>query len=475
MATKKDQLQSHQFLVQRMVSALVTRQSDPEQPPFRRPSGAAFGSVAFAVVLLVGFGVFGLVVPGGSKAWSSGDVVVVEKETGTRYVYIDGRLHPVTNYVSGLLAIGKKAATKSVSRKSLVGVPRGPLVGIEDAPDAIPGPDKLLNGDWTFCSQPTLDLAGARSSESVLMVGERPPAQQLTTTAMLVEVLGTKNQFLITADGYRHRILPIDTVTVGLALGSEPWARVGSAFVDALPAGEDLAPIKVKGIGKKSVALPDRPSARIGQLFVVQASGGATQHYLALGDRLVPISSLQFDIQRAYRPIMGAYGGKAPYGIELSVLSAARAKTADVDERPGQAPRSRPDFVAPRDGMGTVCAAFQPGGTTPQIMIDPQMPVRDPATVTPERSKSGTALADRVLVPPGTAAVVETMPTPQSPAGTLCLISDLGRSYPMADPKVLEILGYAAVQPVRMPSRLVARIPQGAGLNPPMAMRPVLG
>jgi len=45
MATRKDQLQSHQFLGQRMVSALVTRETDPEQPPFKRATSAAFGGV----------------------------------------------------------------------------------------------------------------------------------------------------------------------------------------------------------------------------------------------------------------------------------------------------------------------------------------------------------------------------------------------------------------------------------------------
>jgi type VII secretion protein EccB len=472
MATKRDQLQSHQFLVQRMVSALVTRESDPEQPPFRRPSSAAFGSIAIAVLALVGFGVYGLVVPGGNKSWQRGEAVVVEKETGTRYVYVDGRLHPVTNYVSALLAIGKKADTLSVSRKSLLGVPRGPQVGIRDAPDALPGSDRLLTGGWTLCSQPSLDLAGTPTSESVLMVGQRPASgEQMTDTAMLVEVIEGGDQYLLW-HGYRHRIQRSDTVTVGLALGSEPWARVGSAFVDALPDGEPIAPIRLGNLGKPSKALADRPGTLIGQLFLVQTSGGGVQHYLAGQDRLLPISALQFDIQRAYRPMTAAYRGKAPYGIQLGLLSAGQAQQPDVNEQEaGRAPRSRPDFVAPRDGVGTVCAAFQPDSSTPDIFIDPVMPPRDPATMTAKRTAAGTALADRVLVPPGYAAVVEAMPSAQAPAGTISVVTDLGRNYPLGDPKLLEVLGYAGVQPVRIPAGLVARIPQGSGLNSPAALK----
>jgi len=67
--------------------------------------------------------------------------------------------------------------------------------------------------------------------------------------------------------------------------------------------------------------------------------------------------------------------------------------------------------------------------------------------------------------------VVETMPTQQAPAGTLAIVTDMGRSYPLAEPKLLEVLGYAGIQPIRMPAGLLARIPQGSGLNPSAAMR----
>jgi hypothetical protein len=65
MASKKDQLQSYQFLVQRFVSALVMRETDPAQMPFRRLAGAAFASVMVAVLALAGVGIYGLLRPGG--------------------------------------------------------------------------------------------------------------------------------------------------------------------------------------------------------------------------------------------------------------------------------------------------------------------------------------------------------------------------------------------------------------------------
>jgi type VII secretion protein EccB len=470
MATRKDQLQSHQFLGQRMVSALVTRDSDPEQPPFRRPLNAAIGSFVIAFLALAVVAVYGLVVPGGNKAWQSGELVIVEKETGTRYVYLDGRLHPVTNYVSALLALGKNSATKQVSRKSLSETARGPRIGIPDAPDALAPASRLLAGGWTLCSQPIRTPAGEADSESVLLVGSRPDtAQPLGTKALLVEVIETGDRYLI-SDGLRHRIDKSDAVAVGLALRTEPWARVGSAFVAALPEGRPIAPIKPAGIGTPSTAIPDRPATKVGQLFVVKTSGGGRQYYLAAKTRPVPISELQYDIQTAYRPLAAAYGGKAPVAIELGLLSVGRSDPLPDSTGDSSVPRSRPEFAAPNGGNGTVCATFAPGSTRPVVAIEAVLPARDPMMITPKRGPRGTALADRIVVPPGTAAVVEAMPSGRAPAGTVALVTDLGRAYPLADPKLLDTLGYAGTRPVRLPADLVARIPQGPGLSPASAM-----
>ncbi|GAA0612547.1 type VII secretion protein EccB [Kribbella sandramycini] len=472
MATRKDQLQSHQFSVQRMVSALVTRETDPETPPFKRVGLSAIWSVGVLVLALAVVWVYGMIVPGGNKAWSKGDGVIVEKETGTRYVYLDQHLHPVTNYVSALLAIGKKGDTRRVSQKSLAGVPRGPRIGIEDAPDALPAAKKLLTGGWTLCSQPTIDLAGARSSESVLMIGQQPGGgQALADSVMLVEVIGTGDRYLL-RNGYRHRIVKADAVSVGLALNSKPWARVGSAFVDALPDGEPLAPIKIAAMGKPSSAVPGRKGTAIGQLFVVRSSGGGVQHYLATKNRLLAISALQFDIQAEFPATVAAYRGKRPKPIELSPAEAATADDPAPTVEEGMAPRSRPAFIAPRDGLGTICATFAPGTTPPAITVDAPLPPRDPMTVTPKIGRRGTGLADRILITPGTAAVVRAAQSDRAPSGAISVITDTARAYPLITPDLLPTLGYENIHPTPIPAALLARVPQGPGLSPQAALKP---
>ncbi|MBK1789088.1 type VII secretion protein EccB [Prauserella cavernicola] len=472
MASKRDQLQAHQFLAQRVISALVTRETDPEQPPFKRPSGAAFGSIVITVLALVAVGVYGFIVPGGDKAWRDGDSVLVVKETGTRYVYLNERLHPVLNYSSALLALGANAETHSVSRESLMDVPRGPLIGIPDAPDSLPGTDKLLDGAWSLCSRPGADVSGSTVDESVLMVGAEPEGGQgLGDAALLVEVPESGDQYLIW-QGHRHRIRQPDAVSVALALRSQPKARVGMSLIDVLPPGESLGPIEVARAGSPSTAVPRLPDLRAGQVLEAETTGGGVQHYLAEPDRLRPISPLQYDIQLADPATTTAYGGSEPVGVTLGLAAAAEARQSPpAGSDPGSAPVRRPSFAGQDGASRAVCVSYDPGATTPAVRTGAALPSEGSLMETPLRTDGGSPLADRVFVPPGRAALVEVMPSAEASAGTVLLVTDQGRAYPLAAREVLGILGYDGVEPVRLPAGLVTRLPMGSGLDPEAALR----
>lgn len=467
MASRRDQLQAHRFLGQRVHSALVVHETDPEQPPFRRPSGAAWGSVALAVVALIAVGAYGFLRPGGNRAWQAGNAVIVVKETGSRYVYVNQRLHPVLNHTSALLALGRNAPTRTVSRESLIGVARGPGIGIPDAPDALPAANRLAGGAWSLCSRPTTDGTGAATDESVLLAGADPAgARPLGDAALLVEVPASGDQYLIW-HGHRHRIRKPDSVVVGLALRAERTARVGPALVDILPAGDSIAPLRVRDAGKPSRAVPRRTDLLIGQLLVVRSPGGPVQHYLAEADRLRAITELQYEIQLAAPGTAAAYPGNEPVGLPLGLTAAAEAGIDAVSSSPAPAPATRPAFAG---GAGTgpvaVCVTYDSGAAVPRVQVGGQLPA---ATVP---TAGGRSLADRIHVPPGRAALVEALPSAQAPTGTLVLITDEGRAYPLAAREVLGVLGYGAVRPTRLPASLVARVPLGPGLDPAAALRP---
>ena len=459
MAGKRDQLQAHRFLVQRVITALVTQEADPEHAPLRRLSRAAAGSIVLAVLIVAGWAAYGLVVPGGNRAWRTGDAVIVVKETGARYVYVDGRLHPVLNYTSALLALGRHAPTRSVSWRSLADVPRGPRIGIADAPDALPPAGEILNSGWSLCSAP--------DGDSVLLAGTEPAGgRPLGDTALLVAVPGGGDQYLVW-HGHRHRIRAADAVPAGLALRTQARTRVGPAVVDVLPDGDPIAPIPVPDAGQPFAPLP---RLRLGQVAV---AGDGVQHYLVTADGLRPISVLQSDIQLAYPPTARAYPGSDPAAVPLSLTAAAGARMAgEAAASPAPAPAQRPALTGPAE---TVCVSYDPGETTPRVRVGAALPPAGATVPTSGRTAAGLPLAGRVFLPPGRAALVEVVAGDPAATGTLILVTDQGRGYPLAGPEVLGVLGYEGKKPARLPAGLVTRVPLGSVLDPAAARVPAAG
>ncbi|QOC89819.1 type VII secretion protein EccB [Micromonospora craniellae] len=470
MPSRRDQVQSYQFFVQRMTSALVAREPDPESAPFRRLGGAGFASVMVAVLFLGAVGVYGLLRPGGATKWKEGGAVILEKETGTRYLYREGRLHPVLNYASALLAMESAAPTVSVSRNSLVGTPRGSRIGIPFAPDALPASNRILDGPWTLCTQPARNAAGGIVATTVLTVGRAPEGgREPGDAALLVRDRKTERLHLVWRD-HRYEIRNEKVVLEGLTMSAEPVVEVGGAWLNALPAGEPIAPRRVSDRGAASTAVSN---ARIGQVFVVESQNATRQHYLAERTRLVPLTPVQADVVLADPETHSAYpDGSEPRALELAAGTAAAAPKG---ETPAQgrhrAPEQRPEIARLTGDQPAVCAAYQPDQDEPTLLLDAQVqPVREPVR-TGEQTGDGIPLADRVVIAPGFGVLVDAVPSPDQRTGTLNLVTDIGYRYPLASEGVAAMLGYSGVQPVRLPASLVVRLPAGPALDPAIAKR----
>jgi len=126
MANRRDQLFSYQLMVQRVISAFVYRDAELAQVPFRRARRPCSCRPWWAAIMLGSVGIYGLLVKGGNTSWRDPEAVIVEKETGARFVYLDGRFVP-----GGQLRIGRLILKQRnprivlVSTASLVGAPRG--------------------------------------------------------------------------------------------------------------------------------------------------------------------------------------------------------------------------------------------------------------------------------------------------------------------------------------------------------------
>ena len=134
----KDNLQAYRFMNRRVRAAVLDGDADSGERPLSRLGTGTYAGIFVTVALLAVAGIVGILRPGGSSAWQEPGAFIVESETGARYVFLEGALHPVLNYSSARLLLGEQLHVVSVSVRSLESAPHGPPVGITSAPDSLP-------------------------------------------------------------------------------------------------------------------------------------------------------------------------------------------------------------------------------------------------------------------------------------------------------------------------------------------------
>ncbi|GAA0726739.1 type VII secretion protein EccB [Dactylosporangium roseum] len=454
--------------MRRVVNAFVAGEADPSMSPTRRLAGAGFASVMVAVLVVAVFGVIGLLKKGGNTSWQSNGVVVIEKETGTRYVYRDGVLYPVANYASAVLVIGQPVTTVSVSRESLVGATRGPLIGIPGAPDALPPAGRMLKTPWSVCAQNARDGSGGTTVVSTVLVGASPAGgTPLDKSAVLVrDVAGSKVYLLW--NGHRFHV-PTRVQLGAMGIDGQPSVLVDGAWLDTVPLGLPVQQPTVEGRGQQSTALKN---FLVGQVLSV-TGGGTTSYYLVRANDILPVTTVEQALILADSATAAAYPGGRPSVTEVSpaemaqVTKARRQAASDLDP-PAEVPAMVP---VPADAA--ICSTFDNGATAPKFVVNTE-PLPVGAGIATGGS-SAQEVADRVLVEPGHGAIVRSAPSAQEGTGTVFFVTDQGKRYPLPSPAQLAWFGYGAIQPVVMPSYVVARIPTGPGLDPQAAQRPLAG
>lgn len=463
MPSRQDQLHSYQFMVQRVVGALVMRETDPAQSPFRRAAGATLASVLIALIAVGGSVVYGLFVGGGATKWKDASVVIVEKESGAQYVYYENKLHPVLNYSSALLIIGQGAPkTVSVSRKSLQGEPRGVLLGIRDIPESLPPANVLIGGAWTICSGPRAGDAG-QATQSTLLLGQPAVGGR--------ELAGDEGMLALHPDGRlyllwnerKYLVRDRDLVVNALTWRGVRQVPVAPALLNGLPSGPDLARIPIPEAGEPFGELPD---AKIGDVFAVKGLGGSdVQYAVAKRDGLYNITELQANLlitdlnqQNDPRELSsGTFNGMTKRGNLLPVDDAS-------------APATTPTMVSAEGSV--VCGDVPDDRGVQALRVGADLSkVVDPPP-TRARSDRGGVLADRVVLEAGRGVVVEAAASPGATGGAISVISDQGRSHPVTNVDVLANLGYGTARRVKMPASLVSLIPQGPALDPDKARNP---
>ncbi|MER5586267.1 type VII secretion protein EccB [Streptomyces asoensis] len=488
MQSKRDQVQAHAFVMGRLTSGMLLADPDaPESPLARTTRGAGIG-VVITVLICAGAVVFGLISPGGNDSWRSGKNLIVNRDTGARYLYLDGRLRPVRNYSSALLIGGADLETTDVGTASLRDTPVGAAVGIPGAPDSVPSSGDLESDAWMVCSA-TATPSGDDGSDgtttralTALAAGTPLDSTALGADEALLVSGPDKKKYLI----WQGSRLPLDTASgalLSLGYSSVAPRTVSAAFLDAFVPGPALAPPSVTGLGKQGPSLGGT-ATRIGQVFQVTVPGGTAtgsgdpddvQYFLLRDSGLVPVTPTAVALLLGDPAVRSkAYGGASPTALPLGTdllkdhqAPGATGRDPSVAGLPDRPPRA----ARVPDGRAA-CARVQPGDDGVRVSS-----VLVPAdALTPVAQHSGDAVTqaclpvDAVVVRPGHGVLARALGAGGGTVGaTTYFVADDGVKYRVGSKEALAALGWTESDVRGLPSPLLAMVPTGPDLSPQAA------
>ncbi|MDT0202160.1 type VII secretion protein EccB [Nocardioides sp. AE5] len=459
MQTRRDQLHAYRFMTRRAMSALVTGEPDAVEPPMRRITLMTVSGIMVAIIVAAVFAVIGLLKGGGSNDWQAEGAVVMEKETGARYVMIDGQLHPAVNYASAVLATGSTGPVEvlEASRGDLAKVDRGETIGVVGLPDSMPAPDDLVSGPVTVCSQPRVEGVNVTAVVHV-DVGTDQEAR-LIDPEHAVYVESFEGERFLLYEGRRH---PVEqSVEAALQISATP-VKVASAFLTAVPMGPGFQTPRVPGAGTQ-VSLAGQDLV-VGQ--VIEVDDGTFRVVLDQG--VARVSEVQARLLRT-----AVLDGKRMDPVPMSFSSVI--EMGEIDDSTSMA------RAAGMDGLPEVLPTIAPGAaeaagacvvfgdeSTPDHLALPGSDASSAPTSESEASRAG--MADEVFVQPGKGLLAATQE-----GSVVYLVTGPGRAYPSQSIDLLGGFGYGVDDVVRIRAEVLGIIPDGAALDPVAARTPIGG
>jgi type VII secretion protein EccB len=435
MQTRRDHLQAYQFAMGRLATALVSGDPGRGDSPTRRGAMGTFLGAGIVVLMCAGFAVYGLISPPQNTSWRTPGAILVDRATGSRYLYLDGQLRPVLNYASALLILGKGATVREVSAASFGSTPYGPPVGIAGAPDALPAPTALVTGAWTQCLRPGLSGGEAVDFDSAGHTAALPVGRQALLSA-------PGGERLLLWQGTLYPV-PSTAALIALGLDSDQAVPAPQGWLASLPTGTPLAAAQLADSGSPVGRVAGQPTD-VGQLFQTTVDGTGHDYVMTEGG-VSPVDSTEAALLAA-RP-----GAQPPRRVAATALAAARVSTAPA-----------------------------PGGNLPDVLNAPELPTTGGALCLRQQS-DGSALstalvvehgaaatgARTVLLPPtgGVLAVDQRQLAEQAADPQTYLITDQGIAYPLGDANAQATLGLGSTSATPLPESVLAALPHGPVLD----------
>lgn len=480
--TDKLQISGYRLLVQRIEQGLISRDVRGFASPFSKQSQAfAIGLGLGALVLLAG-----LLMSVLRPAALSGDATILGTSSGSRYVVSDGIVHPVTNLASARLITGSADNAKIVKDSEIDKYPRGLLMGIPSAPDAMNARADDVSR-WAVCSQydaqSELSLTSSTQARTIVLTGDDTITADTRTgdgKAVLVSSINA------TANGasptpspdiwllYKGKRIAIDTSAYSLKTTlriNDQQIRdavpVTEDFINSIPERTPFTRPSIDNDGATSTALNRQ---RIGSIATTDGPDGA-DHWMILDNGVEKVGPF-------VASLMTNSGAPTTDDVTAAELAGVSQRSDyDFSEFPWEIPTVD-------SSSSTVCYDWSRRGdadATGQFHAGPSVPLTseqraDATAFLPARNS--TPQADYFYTTPGKGWLVSATGQPESSRteGQLWWVADNGVRYAIgATPdspinQVLESLGLnPSHAPNRVPWTVLQLLPQGNTLSPEAA------
>ncbi|WP_439674869.1 type VII secretion protein EccB [Embleya sp. MST-111070] len=480
MASRREQLEAYIFARRRMVAAFL--QPAPgggteENAP--KPMRMVTPSIVVAMLVLAGFGVVGLIKPGTPPGWKDKSSLIVGRDSASRYVFLDGKLHPVLNIASGRLLLDPgNFKVNMVPEKQLNSVSHGAPLGIPNAPDRLPTAKEVRGRkSWTVCERPAIGKDGrpdpAGEPQRSVFIGAAPADGPLAPGQGLFVQDRNQRKYLV-YQGKRYAV-EAPTVIGALNLVGIPAQPMSDSWLATLIDGGVIDHPLPADYGKPTSLPLAREYNRIG--IVLRAEGGAQrQNYVVTREGVMPISELTAVLLTTNPRVKEAYGNTTPnaFPVNIGTLGTAvvQDRTYAADKGWPEIPptpmnrMTRNDLELPRN---VVCNTFADDwrGTQP-------VTTQSAGTRPPEQLVDGMG---GVWVKPGAGALYREVTGTPGEGGPMYLVADSGLRYsvpeeaqsggaqaqPGQESEAKQRLGYKGVEAKALPrawSELVSRGPQ---------------
>lgn len=495
--TTKSQVQAYRFVLRRMQSALVRRDSVMLHDPMRSHGRATVVGFLLGLLGMVGFVVFGLLSPAPSVPDAPG--IVIGKTSGQIYVVSGPQktLTPTFNLASARLLLmsqpqGGNAQTAEpavVPDESLKDLPRGRRTGIVDGPQLLPSASQRIGDNWAVCdrivinrSLPDSAQLAQSTRETTVFAGVPDLGTEIAPDQAILAMADNGKFYLIyrlpsdpndpsANNTVRAELDPADkAVATAFKLNGPVPRHISIGLLNAIPQVRPLTVPSIPGKGgTANFAALRAQGLTNGSVFDVPTTSGSESYVLLPGG-----------IQKVSQPVgdmlLADSGAVAPPLVGLERINDIRhIQPTDADALPVTTMPAVKPTLLDASHFPTACLGWSLVGNRPHTALyvgsDLPTPAGKHLIDIGKAGPNGTRV-DHFYMPTGRAAVIQSATSEDTfGKGPISLVSDNGLRYGIPDVTTAKGLGIYDPLPRPAPEAIIGLLPTGASLNVADAQR----